>query len=290
MVRHCRIYRTKPPLHHMVWCVSGIWEERHKNGSDIVHTSCAHHRLPHSKQALDGDDKIQAASVRPSSIRIRYKQRHHGARGWHRPDYRDYQLDWQPTRDHYMWKLSWAPCPKIFSQGVYFVLTCSNIDHLFGKILVFLWQPQKWLCINKLHGGSHLRYARMAKSMNIVNQWPNNIVINLLENYKELYVAMEIIQISHHITREMGFRYKRNLTKFCWFRMRVRNSWFRITIERFILVQCWFHVQVTLVVKKWYLWMKSTPHIPGLTIYTPRARPPSLVEAQGLSHLPTNLG
>ena len=37
--------------------------------------------------------------------------------------------------------------------------------------------------------------------------------------------------------------------KLCWFRMRVKNSWFRITIERIVLVRYRFNVQVTLVVK-----------------------------------------
>ena len=83
--------------------------------------------------------------------------------------------------------------------------------------------------------------------------------------------------VCHHILLEKwdsGVRETQQ--KFCWFYVRVRNSWFRITIERIILVRCWFYVQVTLVVKKWYLWVKFTPHIPGLVIYTPRARPPSL--------------
>ena len=77
-------------------------------------------------------------------------------------------------------------------------------------------------------------------------------------------------------TRELDSGVREIQQKFSWFCVRVRLIWFRITIERIILVRCWFHVQVTLVIKKRYLWVKSTPHIPGLAIYTPRARPPSL--------------
>ena len=68
-------------------------------------------------------------------------------------------------------------------------------------------------------------------------------------------LTLKFTKLKMRSSREMESGVREIQHKFCWFRIRVRNSWFRITIEKIILVRCWFHVQVTLVVKKMYWWV-----------------------------------